>query len=209
MVPVQLPPMLLHGAVCEGTPESGRAVMQAGLEAELRARADRAKCLLCPIFQASHFTLLVLERWGEVEGEESASKPAESRNDRKGKQPVEEAKVFDQLSRPTLSWVSPWEVTYYDSILDESQPCRAVASRVLQALGIKDPLPPRKNKTRQRLDACGFWTLYWMEEHCRRQRGEPAWTEEYNLARRIDNLTKFKKHLEELQKGQPEEIQIE
>ena len=29
--------------------------------------------------------------------------------------------MFDQLSRPTLSWVSPWEVTYYDSLAVEKQ----------------------------------------------------------------------------------------
>ncbi len=66
--------MLLHEGVLD-TPCQQAA--KPGLIAELRMRADRSKCLLVPIFQASHFTLLVLEREGAVDGEETPSKPAE------------------------------------------------------------------------------------------------------------------------------------
>ena len=47
-----------------------------------------------------------------------------------------------------------------------------------------------------------------MEEHCRRARGETPWTKEYDLSMRIGNLTKFKRRLEDLQKKEPEEVQV-
>jgi hypothetical protein len=200
-LPVQLPCMLRHGA------EKDEPAVAAGFEEQLRARADRARCLLCPIFQSDHFTLLVLERWGATSESEANGggelKPAQemSKYTAFTKSPAQEAHVFNQLSTPPLAWVSAWEVTYYDSARVEYSACRDVAKAVLVGLGMSpDDLPARKNNTRQNHLACGFWTLYWMEEHARRQRGEPSWTAEYNLAGRIDNMTKFKKRLQEHQK---------
>ena len=42
---------------------------------------------------------------------------------------------------------------------------------------------------------CGFWVLYWMEEHCRRQRGEPAWGCDYDLPGRIKKILEMKRKL--------------
>ena len=43
---------------------------------------------------------------------------------------------------------------------------------------------------------CGFWVLYWMEEHCRRQRGEPAWGFDYDLSGRIRKILEMKRRLQ-------------
>ena len=99
-----------------------------------------------------------------------------------------------------MSWVSAWEITYYDSASVEYTACRKVAGAVLEALGLSaDDLPHRKNNRRQQHLACGFWVLYWLEEHCRRQRGEPAWGLDYDLAARIKLVTGFKRKLQEHQ----------
>ena len=80
---------------------------------QLHAYAERARCLLCPIYQSDHFTLLVLERWGDVDNEGDGKLPAQLARygQRQTKHVEEEAKVFHQLSRPRLNWVSAWEVS--------------------------------------------------------------------------------------------------
>ena len=113
--------------------------------------------------------------------------------------------MFNQLSRPQLDWASAWQITYYDSLSAQDGPCLAVAGSVLEALDLPPVVPPRQNKTRQRHSSCGFWTMYWAEEHSRRQRGELAWTEEYDAGERMTRLTKFKNRLQELAETKKEE----
>ena len=79
---------------------------------QLHAFAERARCLLCPIYQSDHFTLLVLERWGDVDNEGDGKLPAARQvRPETDENAEEEAKVFHQLSRPRLNWVSAWEVS--------------------------------------------------------------------------------------------------
>ena len=71
-----------------------------------------------------------------------------------------------------------------------------MAVAVLEAMGLSAAdLPARRNVSRQRNVDCGFWVLYWMEEHCRRQRGEPAWGFDYDLPGRIKKIMDMKRKL--------------
>ena len=139
--------MLLHKA------DRGQAMLNhAAFVEQLRAYADRARCLLVPIWQSHHYTLLVLERWGQPVGSETEDETLPAWKKRYGaachKDPAEEAKVFDQLNRPLMSWVSAWEITYYDSASVEYTRCRKVAGAVLEALGLSgDDLPHRKKSS--------------------------------------------------------------
>ena len=60
-------------------------------------------------------------------------------------------------------------------------------------------LPARSNVRRQDGVDCGFFVLYWMEEHCRRQRGEPAWGFDYDLPGRIKKIMEMRKRLRKRQ----------
>ena len=109
VLPVQLPPMLRY------PPDRGAdaASTITSFVNQLHAYAERARCLLCPIYPSDHFTLLVLERWGDVDLNDDVKLPAQLT--RYGQRPTkdreEEAKVFHQLGRPRLNWVSAWEVS--------------------------------------------------------------------------------------------------
>ena len=195
--------MLLQQAV---NPEHDVQI-RSGLVAQLEARADRARCLLCPIYAQSHFTALVLTRWGCVEGQGEEKLPAEQGKwgGSKAKDPAQEALVFDQLRRPKLTWAQPWQISYFDSLQAEKSQCREIASAVLAALEVTEALPARSNSRFQKHNDCGCWTLYYFEEYCRRARGEPEWGLDYNLGQIIGRLLKFKKKLQEHQKTVHEE----
>ena len=110
VLPVPLPPMLRYPPDSRG---GDAAKTLSCFEKQLHAFAERARCLLCPIYQSDHFTLLVLERWGDVDQNNDGKLPAQlpRYGQRPTKDRAEEAKVFHQLSRPRLKWVSAWEVS--------------------------------------------------------------------------------------------------
>ena len=56
---------------------------------------------------------------------------------------------------------------------------------------------------------CGLWLLYFLEEHCRRQRGELPWGFAYSAAYRIDNLLKLKEKLVEHRHNSGEVVTID
>ena len=56
-------------------------------------------------------------------------------------------------------------------------------------------LPARSNVRRQESVDCGFFVLYGMEEHCRRQRGEPAWGFDYDLPGCIKKIMEMKRKI--------------
>ena len=103
--------------------------------------------------------------------------------------------MFDQLSQPALTSVGPWMLSYYETLSVENQPCRTVAASLLRCLDVSEPLPERCNRQRQQRLDCGLWVLYFLEEHCRRQRGELPWGFVHGAVYRIDNLLKFKAKL--------------
>ena len=149
LVPIQLTLMLHHDGV-QTTEGAQLAAAQARSEflKQLQDRADRATLLLCPIFASNHYTLLVLERWGEVEGEEAAKKGTRKIDRAQtggsvSKSPAEEALVFDQLSQPVLTFAGPWTESYYETLFVEKQACRRVAASLLRCLDVSEPLPPR------------------------------------------------------------------
>ena len=101
MLPVQLPPLLMQRSAKQ--PEDD-IMMRTGLTAHMKAKADRARLLLVPVYASDHFTLLVLKRWSQVEGQESEVLPAQQRyTNPRLKQPDQDALVFNQLSRPKLA----------------------------------------------------------------------------------------------------------
>ena len=215
LVPIQLT-LCLHVDGVQSTESAQLAAAQARSEflKQLQDRADRATLLLCPIFASNHYTLLVLERWGEVEGVEAAKKGTR-KIDRPqtggnvSKSPDEEALVFDQLSQPALTFAGPWTISYYETLHDEKQACRRVAASLLRCLDVSEPLPPRCNRQRQERMDCGLWLLYFLEEHCRRQRGELPWGFAYSAAYRIDNLLKLKEKLVEHRHNSGEVVTID
>ena len=74
VLPVQLPPMLRHPPDPRG---GDAATTLSSFVNQLHAFAERARCLLCPIYQSDHFTLLVLERWGDVDNKDDGKLPAQ------------------------------------------------------------------------------------------------------------------------------------
>ena len=74
VLPVQLPLMLAHPPDPRG---ADAAKTFNCFVNQFHAFAERARCLLCPIYQSDHFTLLVLERWGGVDRKDDCKLPAQ------------------------------------------------------------------------------------------------------------------------------------
>ena len=74
VLPVQLPPMFAYPPDPRG--DDAAQTLSCFMN-QLHAFAERARCLLCPIYQSDHFTLLVLERWGDVDSKGDGKLPAQ------------------------------------------------------------------------------------------------------------------------------------
>ena len=74
VLPVQLPLMLAYPPDPRG---ADAAKTFSCFVNQFHALAERARCLLCPIYQSDHFTLLVLERWGDVGNKGDGKLPAQ------------------------------------------------------------------------------------------------------------------------------------
>ena len=93
-----------------------------------------------------------------------------------------------------------WQVRYYDSLqLGESPGCRLAASKLLAlartaGVQVSTTLPARCNKGEQVPSddtTCGFWCLHYIEEECRRRRGEGTFSRPFDLEYREGRLTQI------------------
>ena len=161
-------------------------IEHSGVLATLNALARRATCLLVPIFCDLHWTLLVLTR----RAADQVVPPLVG----DGRQEAENL-VCDQMQRPLIKEASSWEVSYYDTLRELKPSCKEQAQLFLRALKIEQPIGKVGNLVFQDDDTCGWWVLHFMEEHCRRQRGEAKWSQHFELHRRVQLVDKMRERL--------------
>ena len=182
---------------------------KAGSEHELlEARAsamdllNRAELVLIPLWgdAPGHWTLLALQRSGSGIPEPAfpAAAPA-SRGTARPNDPhkamrllarqEETALILEQSRRQLLQPAGEcaWTARYYETLKRCHAGCWGVGQALLQQLGLKVEMPDvRENRSRQQASDCGFWVLHHIEEESRRQRGEGAWTQAYDLNHRVE-----------------------
>ena len=179
-----------------------------------RARARRSDLLLCPVNNGGgHWTLLVLERKGGSEHKVKATPESGPWQELQNLQHKVTApdynlrKAEENLQLSVEEWPEreggSWEMRYYDSLRLELESSRLVGQAILllakaSGLEVSTTLPARCNEGQQEaLDgtSCGFWVLHYMEEECRRRRGEGTFSFVHNLSHREERLQQILKVL--------------
>ena len=158
--------------------------------------------MLVPLWSDAprHWTLLALQRSGSGIPEPAfpAAAPA-SRGTARPNDPhkamrllarqEETALILEQGRRPLLQPAQEcaWTARYYETLTRCHAGCWGLGQALLQQLGLKVEMPDvRENRSRQQACDCGFWVLHHIEEESRRQRGEGAWSQAYDLGRRLE-----------------------
>ena len=92
-----------------------------------------------------------------------------------------------------------WEARYYDSLEKPSERCQIFAHTLLCVLrkagmAVSEAMPgPCVLGGQQDSTSCGYWTLFYFEEECRRRRGEGSWSQPTDLLlrrERVENIFK-------------------
>ena len=164
---------------------------------------DRGELALIPLWGEAppHWTLLALQRKGC--GIPEPAFPAAAPDSKGTARPkdalkamhllarqAETARILDQSTRPALLQPAKevvWTARYYETLSVTHAGCWRLGQALLQHLGLKAEMPTgRENRTLQLASDCGFWVLHHIEEESRRQRGEGAWSQAYDLGRRLE-----------------------
>ena len=99
---------------------------------------------------------------------------------------------MNPLSLTPLSEADGWLCRYYDTLTVMHPGCLRDAERVLALLSLPQKIA-RSNVSRQEGAQCGFWTIHWVEEECRRSTGELPWSLGYSLSERLKKIIAVRK----------------
>ena len=106
--------------------------------------------------------------------------------------------MLTQLSRPVRE-LAPgvWQFSYFEGLMEDHRQCKAAAESIATILSYGGPKIQLKrcNIDLQAGAECGFRTVYWAEELCRRRRNEGSWTFPYNVAQQASRIDKVVKKL--------------
>ena len=134
------------------------------------------------------------------ESEEGCLECNQEKRDAHALQKAKEKRQLGVSEWPVLEG-GTWEARYYDSLEKPSERCQIFAHTLLCVLrkagmAVSEALPgPCVLGGQQDSTSCGYWTLFYFEEECRRRRGEGSWTQPPSLRLRREGVEQILKVL--------------
>lgn len=166
--------------------------------ADFLKRVKKGRVVCMPIFNAIHWTLLVLEK--KLSAASASSSSSSGFINALGSSNVAARHKAEDLQFQTATWPDCdqegfWQVRYYDTLpkaLESSYRQAEGVLKLLAPMGVPQERPVRRHFERQRDNtSCGRWVLHYLEEEARVWLGELPATFSPDLEYRARRLNAF------------------